>query len=395
MTRYDAIVIGAGPAGASLSLHLARMGRSVLLVDGAGFPREKTCGEGIMPAGAAELRALGLEAVLEQGVAFEGIRYRLPDGTHAQARFPAGQEGLGIRRWVLDEQLVRAAQAEPSIDVRLGTWVREVSLPQPGEDRPVEVAVDGRTVQAPLLVGADGCRSRIRRQAGLEAPPPRRARFGVGGHFRHAPTGDPLVEVFVGGDFEMYTTPVAPDVTCAALLVERAKLSELQGDLEGRLRHILGEAGGRCADLARGESLHRVRALGPLACQATRAHAQGLILVGDAAGGLDPITGEGISLALVTSRIAADVLAGAYEEGDFSARRLAAWSRARRRELRSLAKLTRMLLFLAERPRHAARVVRALARAPQSLERLLGVAAGTAPLSSLTLRDGLRLLVGV
>jgi 2-polyprenyl-6-methoxyphenol hydroxylase-like FAD-dependent oxidoreductase len=117
--------------------------------------------------------------------------------------------------------------------------------------------------------------------------------------------------------------------------------------------------------------------------------------VGDAAGALDPITGEGISLGLVGSRIVAGILAGCYETGDFSARRLAAWTRRRRREVRPLAGLTHVLLHLADRPERAGRVIRSLARAPGTFERLLGVAAGTAPLSSLTLRDGVRVLLGV
>jgi flavin-dependent dehydrogenase len=204
-----------------------------------------------------------------------------------------------------------------------------------------------------------------------------------------------VVEVFVGRGFELYTTPVARDTTAVALLTDREGLNRLRPDLERGLRASLCEAGGRAAALGAGRSLHTVRALGPLALQATRAHGPGLLLVGDAAGALDPITGEGVSLGLVTARIAAEVLADAYAHSDFSAPRLAAWSRRRTQAVRGLERLTRALLFLAKRPTHAARVIRSLARSPHTLERLLGVAAGAAPLSSLSVRDGVRLLVGV
>ncbi|MBL4847998.1 MAG: hypothetical protein JKY65_20980, partial [Planctomycetes bacterium] len=125
-----------------------------------------------------------------------------------------------------------------------------------------------------------------------------------------------------------------------------------------------------------------------------RAHATRLLLVGDAAGALDPITGEGLSVALVTSEIASEVLADAFARNDFSARRLASWSRRRGRAMSSLAGLTRALRYLADHPERAERVIRTLIKAPDTFERLLGVAAGTASLGSLRVRDGFRLLLG-
>lgn len=396
MAHYDAIIVGAGPAGASLALRLARAGRTCLLADGAHFPRDKVCGEGIMPAGVRVLEELGLRAALsEHGEPFCGIRYRLPDGTRAEADFPNGATGLGVWRRALDERLVRAASREPNIDLRLGSWVRDLRLAADGA--PAEVSVGGERVRAPVLVGADGGRSAVRRAAGLAPPLPRDGRFGVGAHFRHAPfaEGRTRVEVFVHADHEIYTTPVAPDLTCVALLVRRRHLDAFRGRLEEELRARLRAAGERCGVLADSLRVGPVRALGPLGLQPARAHADGLLLVGDAAGALDPITGEGLSLALVTSGIAAEVLVDAYAAGDFSARRLSLWTRRRAKEVRALAGLTRVVLSLSERPRLAARAVRNLARSPRTFERLLGVAAGMNPIGSLGLRDGLGLLLGV
>ncbi len=392
--HYDVIVIGAGPAGSSLALHLARQGRRCALIDGATFPRTKVCGEGVMPHGVAALRRLGVEP---RGAGFGGLRYVLPDGTRATGRFPQGSDpkagiGIGVERSWLDAELVSRAQAEPLIDLRLGSWARELRL-SAGEE-PVRLTLAGEELSAEVLIGADGGRSRVRRLAGLDAPEPTRARFAVGTHVSHGPRLDPVVEVCLGPGFEVYTTPVSATRTCVALLTDRAGLQPFQGDLQAGLRQALRVSAGRAEVFADSCFVTPVRAIGPLGLQATRAHASRLLLVGDAAGALDPITGEGLSLALVTSEIAAEVLGEAFARQDFSARRLAAWTRRRGRAVGSLASLTQALLYLAAHPQRAERVVRTLAKSPDTFERLLGIAAGTAPLGSLRLKDGFRLLLG-
>ena len=387
MKRHDAIVVGAGPAGATLALRLAQQGRGVLLVDGARFPRRKVCGEGLMPHGVHALAEVGLEV---KGEPFAGIRYRLASGVAAEGEFPGGAQGIGVERAWLDTALVERAQASPEVEVRLGEWVRAPRFAREGA--PAEVELGDGPHSAPVLIAADGCRSPLRRAAGLEAPGPRRARFGLGCHVTHASRHDPYVEVFLGAGYELYTTPVSPTRTNLAVLTDRAGLEGLQGRIEEGLRQRLAQAGARGAALAEGE-FEGARAIGPLAIPATRAHAEGLLLVGDAAGALDPITGEGLSIGLATTALAAEVLAEAYAQGDFSARRLAPWSARRRQAIRSLAAFTQTLLFLSQRPRQAERVVRALAGSPETFSRLLGVAAGGS-LRSLRLRDGLLLLAG-
>jgi len=390
---HDAIVIGAGPAGSSLALRLAQQGRSSLLLDGARFPRPKVCGEGLMPHGLHALAEVGVDAA-GQGQPFSGIRYRLPDGTVAEGRFPGGGQGVGLERSWLDTELLARAEAEERIEVRTETWVQTPRLAAPGQLAEVDLP-DGSTARAPVLIAADGCRSPTRRALGLEAPAPKRIRFGVGAHFDHASREDPFVEVFLGAGYELYTTPVSPTRTNVALLTDEDYLrSALQGRLEEGLLEALRESSGRGPALAEAERVGKVRTIGPLAHQALRAHAQGMILVGDAAGALDPITGEGLSIGLATSAIAAEVLGGAFAANDFSARRLAAWTRRRRQAIRGLETFTRALLFLSERPELAGRAIRNLAEAPETFSRLLGVAAGGS-LSTLRFRDGLRLLAGV
>lgn len=386
---HDVIVIGAGPAGSSLALRLAGQGRSCLLVDGAKFPRPKVCGEGLMPHGVAALAEVGVDAVAK-GQPFRGIRYRLGEGTVAEGCFPAG-EGVGLERSWLDAELLALAEASERIEVRTETWVRGPRPPARSGDL-AEVELPDGPARAPVLVAADGCRSPTRRVLGLEAPAPRRARFGVGAHFDHASREDLFVEVYLGEGYELYTTPVSPTRTNVALLTGAAFLEgSLQGRLEAGLQEVLAASGGRGEALTEATRVGRVRTIGPLAQQALRAHACGVLLVGDAAGALDPITGEGLSIGLSTTAIAAEVLGEAFRANDFSPRRLASWTRRRRQALRGLEAFTRAILFLSERPELASRAIRNLATAPETFSRLLGVAAGGS-LSSLRLRDGLRLL---
>ncbi|HZU76673.1 MAG TPA: FAD-dependent oxidoreductase, partial [Dehalococcoidia bacterium] len=162
--RYDAVIVGGSVAGAATALHLARRGRRVALLDRALFPRDKPCGEGLMPHGVAALAELGLlERALPHARALSGIRYRLPGGRSAYAPFPARQDGfvsaVGIRRQALDALLHAAAAAEPRVDVRDGFCVRTLRRSAGGY---AEVGDGHERVRARVVVGADGLHSRVR-----------------------------------------------------------------------------------------------------------------------------------------------------------------------------------------------------------------------------------------
>src|SRR6187401_558936 len=116
----DVVIAGGGPAGATLALLLGRAGLSVELYEAKRFPREKPCGEGIMPAGVAVLERLGLRDAIG-GRRLATVRYH-GFGLTAEAGFPVGPDGaspvvLGQRRWVLDQALLTAARATPGVTV--------------------------------------------------------------------------------------------------------------------------------------------------------------------------------------------------------------------------------------------------------------------------------------
>ncbi len=356
-------MVGAGPAGLAAALACRRQGLSVACFEARRPPLDKACGEGVMPAGLAALERLGVEPP-ERAAPIRGIRYRL-GGLVADGDFPAGARGLGVRRTLLCAALVEAAER---VGVELVWGARVEGLTAGG------LATAAGEVSARFLVGADGLRSRVRRWAGLERPTRAPRRFGVVRHFRRAPPGE-RVEVWFGARAEAYVTPLAADETGVALLWA-GEGGGFDALLASRLPPELGSW------LAGGERLGPDRGAGPFR-QATRGVIAGgrVALVGDAAGYVDALTGEGLALALES----AEPLAAALAAGD-----LAAYARAHRRLARWPQALTRLALAAARRPPLARRGVAALARDPELFSRLLGAVGAGRPLAAVGLGRALR-----
>ncbi|MFE3830299.1 NAD(P)/FAD-dependent oxidoreductase [Streptomyces sp. NPDC059092] len=328
----DLLVAGGGPAGLATAVHAALAGLETVVIEPRPTPVDKACGEGVMPAGVRALADLGLEG--PGGHALRGIRY--VHGAHrAEAVFDAGP-GLGVRRTALHAALARRAEE---------TGVRMVTG-RVGDIEQNADAVTAAGLRARWLVAADGLHSPVRRGLGLELPGRGPRRYGQRRHYRVAPWTD-FVEVHwsaTGEDGEAYVTPVAGDLVGVAVLstVRRGYDDHLAAfpDLRARLA---------------GAPAGAVRGAGPLRRRVRRRSAGRVLLVGDAAGYVDALTGEGIALALASARAAVRCLrAGRPQEYEGAWRAL-----TRRHRL-----LTEGLLRVAGRPAGARLLVPAAARAP-------------------------------
>ncbi len=352
----DILVVGGGPAGLAVAIRAAARGfRTVLLERAAGVP-DKACGEGLMPAGLRELQSLGALALIDSRDRnpLRGIRYLQEDGSAVEGRFPGG-EGMGIRRTALCAALSCRAVAAGA-ELRRGS-VRAA--------RPCDGAIVADTDEGPLrarlLVAADGLHSPLRRAAGLDAPETARAprRFGLRRHFALAPWSD-LVEVHWAAGVEAYVTPVAADLVNVAFLWsgKGATFEEhlrCFPALEARLR------GARAASDARGA--------GPLGQRVRARGKDRLVLIGDAAGYVDAITGQGLSLAFA----AATLLVAALPE-DLSqdlAPALRRYDRSLRVRWLRYAVPARALLALARHPALRRRALRTASRFPALFRTLL------------------------
>lgn len=266
----DMLVVGGGPAGLATALRAAQSGLEVAVVERRSGPIDKACGEGLMPHTIRQLERLGVQTT---GRPFRGISYT--DGTrHVNAPFTFGA-GRGVRRTALHRALLDAA-TDAGVRV-IHDHVGEIS-----QDA---TSVGTKQLRARYLAAADGLHSPIRRSLGLEQPSPGPRRWGIRRHVQIAPWSD-YVEVHWAPGAEAYVTPVAGDCVGIALLTSR------RGGFDCHLEEFPA-----LRDRINGHPHDPDRAAGPLRQKVSNCSAGRVLLVGDAAGYVDALTGEGLGLA--------------------------------------------------------------------------------------------------
>ncbi|BBZ28622.1 oxidoreductase [Mycolicibacterium madagascariense] len=295
----DLLVVGGGPAGLATALYARRAGLDVTVVERRHGAIDKACGEGMMPHTLAHLDTLG---VAPEGRPLRGIRY-LDGARRVEAPFRAGA-GLGVRRTVLSTALQKAAD-------EAGVRVVEATVGRVQQDAS-SVRTGG--LQARYLAAADGLHSPIRRSLGLERPGRGPRRWGIRRHVQIAPWTD-SVEVHWAPGAEAYVTPVAED--CVGIAI----LGSTRGGFDRHLEEF-PELAARVHGHAHGQD----RAAGPLRQNVSSRTAGRVLLVGDAAGYVDALTGEGMGLAFGAAELLVDSIVTG-RPGDYDRR----WRRATRR----------------------------------------------------------------
>jgi flavin-dependent dehydrogenase len=347
--RADVVVVGGGPAGLAAAIAARRKGFSVILIDGATPPIDKSCGEGMMPETQAALKELGVEVAPGLGQYFRGIRF-VDSGGHVQADFPAGQ-GMGIRRTVLHDLLVENA-LKSGAKLLWKTPVTGTSSEG--------VQLRGGAVQARWIIGADGGGSRVRRWSNLEAFVQHEPRRAIRRHYRIKPWAE-YAEVHWSARAQAYVTPVSRQEVCVVTIADSFEDAAFDGALESLPELQERLAGAELNGPERGA----VTAMLAL----PRVSRGNVALVGDASGGVDAITGEGLRLAFRQALALADALEGGE---------LGSYERTHKQLSRRPLWMGKLMLQLGRNAGLRRRVFKLLNRRPELFARLLAIHVGQA-----------------
>lgn len=347
------------------------------MLDRAAFPRPKPCGDYLNPGCDEALDRLGVRsAVARAGVAMCGMRVTTPDGLAVGLLFPR-RHGWALPRRDFDQVLLEHAR-------RAGTEILEETrvLALDSEPRGVRVITEHRGRRcdrvAQVVVGADGLRSTVARAAGIGAPA-RHGRYTIGTYLAglDAAGGDARRwgEIHLARDGYCGVAHLPNGLANVTVAVPRSTVRRWRGDLEAGYWAWLRRCPGLRDRLAGVARVAPFAAVGPLGHHRRPAGRGRVLLVGDAAAHLDPMTGQGVYLALRGAELCAAAVAAALERtGLPSVRR---YEQARRREFRLVFAASQILQYAAFHPWVVRRAASRLARHADLRGALIGAIGNT------------------
>lgn len=335
---HDVIVIGAGPGGSAAAHFLAQRGARVLLLDKAAFPRDKTCGDGLTPRAVAMLEEMQLlDELSTAGQTIRQFEVIAPNRRATSAPIPSrvGRSGqaLVIPRFKLDERLLQRA-VDSGADFRPGVHALHVT----GDGRSAKVRIEhnGRQedYEAPLAVVAVGANMRLLRESRILEHAPETMLAGRAYFENLRGLSDAWQLRFDGVPLPGYgwIFPISADAANIGAGFFRRRAGGATDAFRGFI-----------ANPALRPLLAGARQVGPMKSYPLRAdfttsktHAPNVLLVGEAAGLVNPLTGEGIDYALESGRIAAQHAAAMLAQSDFSEARRNAYDADLRTHFQSL-----------------------------------------------------------
>ena len=383
----DAIVVGAGPAGSMAALVLARAGVKVHLIDRASFPRDKLCGDTLNPGSLAILDGHGMlgHDIRARSLPIRGMTVTGPGNALVTADYPDDLRGAALMRRDLDSILLDAAVAAGAT-FSAGVAVRGKAGAHAGVR--VATAHGEEDWPARVVIAADGRHSTLAFALGLAryAAAPRRWAFGayftdVDGVGRHG-------EMHIRPDGYIGVAPLPGGITnlCVVRELIAGRLPRAQSRGKGPRRsdetseHMNAEqtiataiaSDGVLRDrFARARRISDITTLGPLAVEARDAGRPGLLLAGDAAGFIDPMTGDGMRFALRGGELAAEAALRELASGVPAFEYL---RHTRAREFAGKWRINRVLRSLVASPRGVAMAASVAARWAAPVRVLIGIA---------------------
>lgn len=350
MTLPDAVVVGAGPAGSVAALVLARAGASVRLIDRASFPRAKLCGDTVNPGTLAMLDQLGVGSdVRARAHPITGMLVTGPGGASIAADYPDRLYGMALERCHFDGLLLDAAI---SAGVDFVPGVEAIAPLLGAESRVAGVHVRHLSRESELrgriVIAAEGRRSRIAGAFGLTQCAASPKRWAFGAYYTGVAGLTSRGEMHIRPDGYVGVAPLNGDVVNTCVVRELPKIPFSSGCAEATIAAALDADPMLRQRFAGARRVSPVLSLGPLAVDAIAAGRPGLLLAGDAAGFIDPMTGDGLRFAVRGGQLAAAAALFELETGQPAHRRLHA---ARAREFSGKWRMNRALRSVVASPR--------------------------------------------
>ena len=326
MNEYDVIVVGGGPAGSTASMYLKKAGKKVLLIDKATFPRDKTCGDAQGRRAANLMKELGIYEEYEKlpGQKVYGLTLSSPNGTQvsldvADRNGPA--PGYVHKKAVYDNFLYQNAKkfgAEPKV-----LQVKDVIVEDGFVKGIIGTNESGQTEEfrANIVLAGDGAMSVIARKFGLSDNPPEHNISALRIYYKNVKGMTDRIEIHLvksllpgyfwifplpGGEANVGLGMIMKDMQEKKINLKQAVLDEI------KVNPLFKD---RFADA---EPLEDVKGWTlPIASHRRKSYGNGFMLIGDAAGLIDPLSGEGVGNAMVSGKLAAQTAVEALEKGKF------------------------------------------------------------------------------
>jgi geranylgeranyl reductase family protein len=359
MQQFDVLIAGAGPAGSSAAIALARRGYVVALLDKEQFPREKLCGDFLNPINWPMLRELDVEKELLSRPHKKVVSFRLTTffGEEVEVPIKNGETGfgLGLRRAHLDDVLLRKAESEGAAVLQR---CRVKQLKRDSRDWLAECDCAGTVeeLRARMLVGADGRNSWIAHRLGLTSGRFTRGKsVGFQFHLRCSSAIGHNVEIHLFRGGYAGVVGLGGDTINLCLAIEKNRLSGHRS-AEPLLNSCLTE-NPWLKEFLRGERVSDIRSTYPVYFSSRRAYDDAVLLIGDAASVNEPVTGEGIYFAMRSGLFAADAIDEAFGRSDFSAARLSDYASRCHRAFRFRRRINALVRLLIYRPTFLSRLI--------------------------------------
>jgi menaquinone-9 beta-reductase len=376
MKSFDVAIVGAGPAGSSAAICLARKGYHVALIDKEQFPREKLCGDFLNPINWPVLRRLGVHQQILSTEHEKVTVFRLTSFSGGEVETPllsANREasfGLGLRRSAFDQVLLEKAVTE-SAAVFHRFRIKELIKTDQAWCLTIDNSALGEKISARMLIGADGRNSWLAHRLGLAGPAAIEGRaIGFQVHLRASSAIESKVEIhlFPGGYAGL--VGLGGRVLNLCFAIDKARFQH-QRSFEELIESCLGLSRHLKQILCHSETIGEIRSIYPVYFPPRHSYGDRVLLVGDAARVSEPVTGEGVYFALRSGELAARRVDQAFEKSDFSADHLRLYERECRSAFQIRQGVNALLRWLIYRPALVSPFIRLTARRRRLLDALV------------------------